>query len=202
MVTLMQMNRLFVSILVLSGLVGIRAVGDEAALDGAREVFAAAVSGSLKIKRDAIQVIPVAIPSEVYSELTTGNLYAWTALYRDGKELVNGFAGLEEGTVSFAEYPDGGITELLKACHVLSRKERIPLDELVARIAFCLNRVGTGEIVYDPKLYKSSGFAVPDGVRKPAMHSQKSGEQFIYFTMIPGNTGTWEGVESVRNHSP
>ncbi len=192
MVALKQMSRLILYSSILFVLGETRTYGDEATLAAAREVFAAAVSSSLNLKRDQFQVIPVATPSEVYAKLTTKSLFAWTAVDRDEKDLVNGFAGSEEGSVAFETYREGGLTELLKACHVLSRKQRIPLGELVERVAFCLNRVGTGEVVFDPKVFRTSGFSPPTAIKKPNLRTLKSGEQLTYFTMIHGNTGTWE----------
>lgn len=182
---------------------GAQSGGARRTIDLARMNFARAVAVAFNREPRSFQVIPLAgvEPGETFAALRTGELHAWTAEEMTGKSIVCGFASAgPETAIAFENYQGGlgqaaGIAPLLRACHVLDRRTRLPVKDLVARVAFCLNRWERGEFLYDPAVAKSSGFESPKGVGPPSLRAQKQGMRLTYFTMIPGNTGTFGYVK-------
>ncbi len=175
-----------------------QSAGGKRSIDVAREIFARAVARSFQHELTSFRVLPVSDPSDVYSSLRFGDLYAWSAEAIGGKVFVNGFASAgADAAVAFEGCVDGlgnllGLKALMKAMRVNQPPQRMPLTQIMPRVAFCLNRADLGEILFGARVMESSGFAAPEAVVEPSLRPQKSGQMLIYFTMIPGLTGTWE----------
>lgn len=172
--------------------------GGKRGIDVARDIFALAVAHSFKRDPASFRVLPVSEPSEAYAGLRLGDLHAWSAEVIGGRVFVNGFASAGENAGSaFEGCVDTfgkplGLAALLSAMRLNEPLQRLSLEQMMPRIAFCLNRPDLGEILFDPKVMESSGFATPDAVTEPRLHPQKSGHMLTYFTMVPGLTGTWD----------
>lgn len=171
--------------------------GGKRSIDAARDIFTTALTGSLgwKPKKFHVNPMPGVEPDELHRSLVTGDLFPWTAYTKDDKQRVRGFAGIgENGGIAFPGYKGGighpgGIADLLKACHVLDKKKRLPIGQIVARVSFCLNDWKSGEFVYAPEHAKL--WEAPKAVGKPTLSALKNGVQLTWFLMIPGNTGSY-----------
>lgn len=174
--------------------------GGKRSADVARDRFAAALVRDRGLKPGRFSVDPPSGAEEQghYARLKTGQLYAWSALDSDLRVLVNGFAGPGPSfDIAFEGYKagigePGGIAALMKAMHVLDRRRALALDAMVLRVAFCLNRPAMGEFLFDAVVMRGSGFEPPDAVRPPALRAKGKGRVLTYFTMVQGNTGTFD----------
>lgn len=112
--------------------------------------------------------------------------------------FVNGFASAGENPASAFEGcldifgKPRGLAALLSAMRIDEPTRRLPLEQILPRITFCLNRPELGEILFNQTIMESSGFAPSDAVTEPRLIAQKSGHRLRYFTMVSGRTGTWD----------
>lgn len=174
--------------------------GGKRSADVARDRFAAALVRDRGLKPGRFSVDPPSGAEErgYHSRLKTGRLYAWSALAPDLRVLVNGLAGPGPGfDIAFEGYEagigrPGGLAALMEAMHVFDPRRALALDEMVLRLAFCLNRPAMGEFLFDEVVMRGSGFATPDAVRPPALRAEGRAKMLTYFTMVQGNTGTFD----------
>lgn len=163
----------------------------------ARSTFHRLAAQILGMEKDKLTILPLEGTEELdsQSKLRTGALFAWTAEDEKRRVLLNGFTAADgaaamEGLTENSGRP-GGISALLEACAVLSAKP-MALQDLTARVAFCLNNPATGEFLYDLELAKASGFDLPADLGPPVLLPQKTGKLLRYFTMTQGLTGTFD----------
>lgn len=174
--------------------------GAKRSADIAREAFARNIQASLGLARGSFKVHPPAGLEDAgyHAALKTGPLYAWTAVDRDLRELVNGFAGPGPGIqIAFEGFKSGighpgGLSALMEAMSFLDPRNRMPLNDIVNRVCFCLNRTDRGEFLFDADVMRSSGFETPKEVRPPAIRKQRGHVTLAYFTMVQGFTGTFD----------
>lgn len=174
--------------------------GAKRSADVVRERFAAALVRDRGLTPGRFTVDPPSGAEDTgyHSRLKTGALLAWSALDTDLRVLVNGFAGQgPDLDIAFEGYKagigePGGLAALMKAMHVRDPGRAMGLDEMVKRLAFCLNRPALGEFLFDEEVMRGSGFATPEAVRPPALRAEGAGRVLTYFTMVQGHTGTFE----------
>lgn len=176
------------------------AVGGQRMADVARANFARAVAASLGFDPMRFVVVPLSGAEELDSQaaLKIADLRAWSALDASRRVLVNGFAGPGPGVrvafEGFAGGPgvNGGLSALMEAMQVLDPARRLPIDAIVERVAFCLNRTDRAEMLFDAQVLRGSGFEPPAGVRSPSLRTTRQGVLLTYFAMVQGLTGTFD----------
>ena len=146
--------------------------------DLAAEKFRADVARTYAIKPEAITIQPEkpGVPNTCFFDLGFGNLYAYQARFvvNGEKAMVNGYAsigGVETVLVKSAV----GLAPLLDEARVFNAGETMPLDQLVARLAFVLH--GHGETADHPDApwrLERTGAAVT----------------ISYLAILPGTTGS------------
>lgn len=174
--------------------------GARRSADIAREIFARNIRDSLGLAPGSFEVHPPTGLEDAgyHAALKTGPLYAWTALDAKLRVLVNGFAGPGPGLqIAFEGFKGsishlGGLSALMEAMNVLDPPNRMPLDDIVNRVCFCLNRTDRGEFLFDADVMRSSGFDAPAQVRPPAITTRRGHVALTYFTMVQGFTGTFD----------
>lgn len=185
------------------------AVGAERNADIARDNFARSLVDSLGLASGSFKVDPPAGAEDVgyHAALKTGPLYAWTAYDANLKPLVNGFSAPgPDAQIAFEGYKGGigrpgGLSALMRAMHVLDSSNRLPIDDIARRVAFCLNRTDRAEFLFDEDVMRNSGFAPPAAVHPPAITTRRGQVTLTYFTLEQGFTGTfdvWKIVVKVR----
>ena len=174
--------------------------GAQRSEDSAREIFARNIRDSLGLAPGSFEVHPPAGLEDAgyHAALNTGPLYAWTAVDAKLTALVNGFAGSGPGIqIAFEGFKGGighpgGLSALMEAMSFLDPANRIPLNDIVNRVCFCLNRVDRAEFLFDADVMRGSGFEQPAAVRPPAIRTQRALGTLTYFTMVQGLTGTFD----------
>ncbi len=183
-----------------AGRVMAQAPGTKRSADIAREIFARSLVDSLGLVPGSFEVHPLTGVENISSlaALKTGPLHAWTALDANLRPLVNGFAGPGPGIqIAFEGYKGGigrpgGLSALMRAMHVLDPPNRMPLDDIVRRVTFCLNRTDRAEFLFDDDVMRSSGFEPPAAVHLPAITTRRGHVTLTYFTLVQGFTGTFD----------
>ncbi len=168
--------------------------------DVARDRFAEALIRDRGLTRGRFTVDPPTGAEEggYHARLKTGRLWAWSALAPDLRVLVNGFAGSgAPSNIAFEGYEagigePGGLAALMVAMHVFDPRRALPIDEMLPRLGFCLNRLDMGEFLFEEEVMRGSGFATPKAVRPPFIRDQGAGKLLTYFTMVQGLTGTFD----------
>lgn len=177
-----------------------QASGSKRSEDIAREIFARNIADSLGMEPGSFEVHPPSGLEDAgyHAALKTGPLYAWTAIDANLRALVNGFAGPGPGVqIAFEGFAggighSGGLSALMEAMSFLDPPNRMPLDDIVNRVCFCLNRTDRAEFLFDAGIMRGSGFEPPAAVRPPAIRTQRAHVTLTYFTMVQGFTGTFE----------
>ncbi|MCZ4291534.1 hypothetical protein [Hoeflea alexandrii] len=174
--------------------------GGKRSEDIAREIFAHNIQVSLGLAPSSFEVHPPSGLEDAgyHAALKTGPLYAWTAVDAKLTALVNGFAGAGPGTqIAFGGFKGGighpgGLSALMEAMNFLDPPNRMPIDDIVKRVSFCLNRTDRAEFLFDGDVMRGSGFETPAAVRPPAVRTQRAHVTLTYFTMVQGLTGTFD----------
>lgn len=146
--------------------------------DLAADRFRADVARTYAIKPETITIQPEkpGVPNTRFFDLGFGNLYAYQAhfMVNGEKAMVNGYAsigGVETVLVKSA----AGLAPLLDEARVFNAGDTMPLDQLVARIAFVLHGHGeTAEHPDAPWRLERTGAAVT----------------ISYLAILPGTTGS------------
>ncbi|BBK41223.1 hypothetical protein STVA_12430 [Allostella vacuolata] len=194
---------------VMAGILGAALVGRPAAAqpsggkrtaDVAREIFALNVRNSLGLAAGTFDVFPAAGLEDAgyHATLRTGPLFAWTAQGTEGRVLVNGFAGAGPGAgIAFEGFNGGpagrgGLSALMRAVRLLDPRRRLPTQQIVDRVAFCLNRADRAEFLFDADVVRGSGFEPPPAIAGPSIRVRSGRVLLTYFTLVPGPTGAFE----------